>query len=113
MIVEGLELKYESNVASNTKLWFEIYSPLARGVVSSRLLILPQPLDNQFFKKFGEDLFPNEEWMKPFIKNLVRISGWIGSYLLGTKYLISGCRFLIKEGSYVRVFTVYFRWYWA
>ena len=51
------------------------------------------------------------QWMKewnfiPFIKNLVTISGWNGSYLLGTKHTISGCRFLINEGSYVRVFTV-------
>ena len=45
--------------------------------------------------------------MKPLIKNLVRISGRNGSYLFGKKYLISSCRFLIKEGSYVRVFTVY------
>ena len=33
---------------------------------------------------------------------------FISGYLLGTNYAISGCRFLINEGSYVRVFTVLF-----
>ena len=40
------------------------------------------------------------------IKNLVEISGWNVSYLLGIKYIISGCRFLINEGSYMWVFTI-------
>ncbi len=69
MIVESLALKYGSNVASNTKLWFKEYSPLVLRVVSSRLLTHPQSLDKPVFSKsLVEIYFPMKNEWNPLLR---------------------------------------------
>jgi len=102
-IVDCFELKYHGNLLKLLKL----YRPKHMQELTHLhypWTIIGRSMEEVDWQRDWARLPIDKKWA--IYKNLAGMSGWKGSKYLKSKYVISGCRFLLYEVSYVQDFTV-------